>query len=304
MLTKTPPPKRTTRNGSASARPPKRSRPPFWRNPLVIAAITVVVVVAAVIVGVANAHQSTSGSSNNTSASQAKTKDNRTLIAAVSALDPKVVAAVGNGTLTNAFSKLQGAPPLTGADGKPQILYIGADYCPFCAAQRWALVVALSRFGSFQHLFLTQSSHTDVFPDTDTFTFHGSSYTSQYLDFVAVETADRDGRPLQAPTADQQALMAKFDVPPYVPAASAGGIPWLDVANQYAMVSSGYTPGVLSGLSWAQIVDKLSNANDPVAKGIIGDANNITATICKATGLQPASVCNTAPIPQLLLSVP
>src|SRR5690348_15801045 len=29
------------------------------------------------------------------------------------------------------------APALT-ADGKPRVLYVGAEYCPYCAAQRWA----------------------------------------------------------------------------------------------------------------------------------------------------------------------
>jgi uncharacterized protein DUF929 len=303
-----PPAKTSHKQRTApAAQPRKKGRPPFWRNPFVITALTAVLVVVAVIVGIANAHNSSSGTGNGTGgkqASQTKVKDNRTLIDAVTKLDPTVVAAVGNGTLTNAFSALPAGDALTGPTGKPEILYIGADYCPFCAAQRWALVVALSRFGSFQHLYLTTSSSTDVYPDTNTFSFHSSTYTSQYLDFVGVETSDRDQKPLDTPTAAEQALLAKFDVAPYVPAASAGGIPWLDIANKYAMVSSGYTPAVLAGLTWAQIAEKLSNANDIVTKGIVGDANNITATICKATGLQPTSVCSAAPIPQLIQSVP
>src|SRR5438876_6623085 len=36
--------------------------------------------------------------------------------------------------------------------GKPVVLYVGAQYCPFCAAERWALVLALSRFGHWAGL--------------------------------------------------------------------------------------------------------------------------------------------------------
>jgi hypothetical protein len=39
------------------------------------------------------------------------------------------------------------APSLT-KDGKPEILYVGAEYCLYCAAERWAVAVALSRFAA------------------------------------------------------------------------------------------------------------------------------------------------------------
>ena len=72
--------------------------------------------------------------------------------------------------------------------GKPELLYIGAEYCPFCAAQRWAMVAALSRFGTFSNLSLTHSASADVYPDTPTFSFYQSTYSSKYLTFTSVET--------------------------------------------------------------------------------------------------------------------
>ncbi len=39
---------------------------------------------------------------------------------------------------------------------------MGAEYCPFCAAQRWAMVNAFSRFGTFTGLTTTHSSSTDT----------------------------------------------------------------------------------------------------------------------------------------------
>jgi hypothetical protein len=74
------------------------------------------------------------------------------------------------------------------ANGKPLVVYVGAEYCPYCAAERWAAVIALSRFGTFSGLGQTHSSSTDVYPNTATLSFHGASYTSQYLQFQGVET--------------------------------------------------------------------------------------------------------------------
>ncbi len=270
------------------------------RGPLLLIAVTVVLVVVGVFLGVANAHRD---SATGTPAAQATTRDNRTLIDAVTKLDPGVVDAVGNGGLPSTFVPIKDATPLAGSSGRPEILYVGAEYCPYCAAQRWAMVVALSRFGSFQHLYLTQSSSSDAYPNTSTFTFNRSTYTSQYVDFVAVETADRAGQPLQVPSDEQKALLARYDAPPYVAAAASGGIPWLDVANRYVMSSSGFTPAVLANLSWADIAGRLANAGDPVTKSIVGDAGNITAAICKATGGQPVAVCGSAAIAPLVVAL-
>src|SRR5215469_5182042 len=49
------------------------------------------------------------------------------------------------------------------SDGKPEMLYIGAEYCPYCAAMRWSMAVALSRFGALSTpLHGIHSSSSDV----------------------------------------------------------------------------------------------------------------------------------------------
>jgi len=267
----------------------------------VLGTLAAVVVIVGVIAGIA-ATRSQGGSTPSSQSSPGAT-DSQALVDALSRLDPAVVAAVGSGGVPMGFSSLHGAPPLV-TDGRPQILYVGADYCPYCAAQRWSMIVALSRFGSFSHLSLTTSSSTDVFPDTATFSFRGSSYTSRYVDFVAVEEADRTGRPQQTLSPSQASTFAQYSVPPYVPQGANGGIPWLDIGNRNVMVSSGYSPQVLAGLSWSEIVADMRSAGSPVAKGVIGNANEITAAICKATGMQPAAVCGAAPIAGLVALVP
>jgi hypothetical protein len=190
-------------------------------------------------------------------------------------------------------------------NGKPEVLYIGAEYCPYCAAERWGLIVALSRFGTFTGLSTVHSAAADgagaaePYPDTPTWTFAKSSYTSQYLTFTSVETytnvpdsANKYYYTLQTLTTAEQALLTKYDVPPLVPASDAGAIPFVDFGNKYVVGGAGYLPSTLAGLSWATIAADLSNASSSVAQQVDGTANYITAAICGITGNAPASVCN------------
>ena len=68
---------------------------------------------------------------------------------------------------------------------KPGILYVGGEFCPYCAAQRWAIIASLSRFGTFSGLGTMQSSSTDLYPATQTFTFAHATYSSPYFVFIA-----------------------------------------------------------------------------------------------------------------------
>ena len=83
------------------------------------------------------------------------------------------------------FGTVNGTPLTSG--GKPEVLYLGGEYCPYCAAQRWAMINALSRFGTFSGLTTTHSSSTDVDANTPTWTFYKSTYKSNYLVFTPVE---------------------------------------------------------------------------------------------------------------------
>jgi hypothetical protein len=180
--------------------------------------------------------------------------------------------------------------------GLPLVTYIGAEYCPFCAAERWPLVVALSRFGTFSGLRLSHSASDDVYPNTATLSFYGSSYTSQYVEFSAAELQSnvRSGstyKDLQTPTPAQDGLLRKYDVPPYVPPSSAGAIPFLDIANQYMVTGSNFDVGLLRGLTQAQIAAMLKDGTTEPARAILATANVLTAAVCSATADNPADVC-------------
>jgi hypothetical protein len=183
--------------------------------------------------------------------------------------------------------------------GKPELLYIGANYCPYCAAQRWAIIVALSRFGTFSGLSTIHSSTTDTPADIPSWTFFGSKYTSKYLTFTSVEETQnyRVGNsasqnvsyvPLQTPTQAQQALLERYD--------TGGYIPFIDVANKYVQVGNllPYGPQLLQGLSWNQIAQAMCDPSSTVAQCVDASANYLTAAILKVTGNQPASACTPA----------
>ena len=204
--------------------------------------------------------------------------------------------AVGFGTAQAAPTRID-APPLT-ADGKPQVLYVGAEYCPFCAAQRWPVVVALSRFGTWSDLGATTSASEDVFPDTPTLSFHGAGYTSDHLSFTGVELQGRtleNGQyaPLDQLSPADQKTFETFNRPPYVEG-DGGSIPFLNIGGKFIKVGSSYDVEVLEGKSRDEIAAALADPDDPIAQAVNGSANILTAAICETTDGQPAAVC-TAP---------
>ena len=176
-------------------------------------------------------------------------------------------------------------PPLT-IGGKPAIVFVSEESCPFCAAERWSLTVALSHFGTWSHLGATTSSATDVYPNTATLSFRTAHYQSTELTLRTTELADNAGRPLQAQTPLDTRLIDTFDVPPYVNSADqSGAVPFLDIANRYILAGAQYNPQVLAGLSAAQIAGQLSNPASPVAQAIDGSAQVIIAAIDQVLGV-------------------
>src|SRR3954447_25345884 len=76
-----------------------------------------------------------------------------------------VFDAVGTGNLPNPIKPMTSNQRLGGVDGKPQLLYIGAEYCSYCAPERWSLIAALSRFGQFGNLQPTKSASGESYSE-------------------------------------------------------------------------------------------------------------------------------------------
>ena len=71
------------------------------------------------------------------------------VIGRVTNVPARTLKAVGTGqAYSDALSRIRSQPPLT-RNGKPEVLYIGAAFCPYCAADQWSIIVALSKFGTF-----------------------------------------------------------------------------------------------------------------------------------------------------------
>jgi hypothetical protein len=196
---------------------------------------------------------------------------------------------VGAGGQPGNLNRVSTDCTLTGPTGNPEIVYVGGEFCPYCAAERWSIVMAVARFGTFSNLQQMQSSSTDVDPNTNTFTFHGTKYTSSVIDFQPTEIEDRNEQPFESPSAQISQIFSGVDQPPFT--SSAQGFPFIDIAGHFVLNSTSYDPALLQGLSWKQIASDLSNSGSPVTQAIVGNANYLTAAICIATKNQPASVC-------------
>src|SRR5580692_9105363 len=269
---------------------------------LLVAGGAIVVVVALVLGIVLSLSGGNGGSSGSTAGNTAAAPTGSALtsvLGQLTSVPASTLDQVGAGTTAANPTTITG-PALTSA-GKPEMLYIGAEYCPYCAAERWAMIVALNRFGTFSGLSPIRSAAKDgggnaePFPLTPTWTFAKSTYTSPYLTFTPVEgytnipdTATGFYTVLQPPTAAQQALLDKYD------AANQGAIPFIDYGNRFMSVGASYNPAILSGLTWAQIADDLHDPSSTVAKSVLGTANFATAAICSLTNDQPASACTSA----------
>lgn len=242
--------------------------------------VTVLIVIAVLVfVGLGQTNKNTSGPATAFSGT-------------ISAPSASVIDAIGAGSGTSPQPKAISAPALT-ENGKPEILYVGAEWCPYCAAQRWVIAATLARFGTFKNLGETQSSSTDVDPSTHTLSFHGSTYTSDYLAFSGNEVEDNQQQTLDKLSAADQKVFSTYDTQAYT-GGSNGGFPFMDIGGTYLLAGAMYDPGVLQGKTQLQILAAMKDPNSPIAQAIIGSSNVLTATICKLTHNLPANVCTAA----------
>ncbi len=180
----------------------------------------------------------------------------------------------------------------------PEIFYFGANWCPFCAAERWALAASLSRFGTFDHLWTTSSALSDVYPGTPTLSFERARFTSKYVAFDAVERSTNVSSPaggytsLMIPSAAESAEVNRYDTAAFVGRQAAGTIPFVSIANHYLVSGAGYSPSILAGLTRSQIAKGLNDPFNPATQAIVATSNYLSAAICDATGNKPGNVCS------------
>lgn len=205
------------------------------------------------------------------------------------------------------LQKLAANNPLLVSNAKPEIVFVGGEFCPYCATERWSMVMALSKFGTFSHLVGTTSSSTDVYPNSPSFSFYRSSYSSSELVFVGDEMFNNHvesatGYPvLQKPTAEEQALYTRYDAPPYTPSGESGGIPFIYLAGRFVLIGPQWLAAQLSGLSWPVAATMLTSSKSVMSKAAEAAAGLLVGDICAVTHGKPTSVCSQ--VPSTLLGV-
>jgi hypothetical protein len=239
------------------------------------------------------------------SPSPAPASDLASYVVTATQVPDSVLQQVGLPSSVTPPTAVAGQPPLLTDGGLPAVVYVGGEYCPYCALERWSLVVALSRFGTFAHLGQAISSTSnDVDPGLQSWSFHGSSYSSSYVTFDPAEItsatptpADNGYTPLDSLSPLQKTAFDTYDAPPYTKDA-ANAIPFVDVGNRYLTIGSSTSPSVLEGLSLDQIAADLSNPSSPVAQAVDGTANYLIGALCAVTGVTKPPVCTTSPAVQ------
>jgi hypothetical protein len=271
------------RRAAAAARQARKKR----RRILTYGAIGLVVLVVAGLVAVKVTHKVAPDTA-------AGVQDaDPAVVAQITAIPVSVLDKVGDGGFTPDFRLPAGKPPPLVSGGLPRVLYVGGLFCPFCATQRWPMIVALSRFGTFKGLrYARSASQGETVKNINTFTFSGVSYTSTYLSFTPFETTDRNHKPLDTLPAADTTLVNTLDNQPTLPqGATSGTIPFVDIGNRWVLAGASYNATDLEGKSWAQIASAATSGAG-LGQRLDATANWITAALCAVTTNKPAPVCS------------
>jgi hypothetical protein len=163
---------------------------------------------------------------------------------------------------------------------KPVLLFIGAQYCPHCAGQRWSVMKALDQFGTFGNVRASASSEGNI----PTFDFTGAAYRSSFVVFDHKDVEDLNYKPLQSLDAAEQLAFNRYDTTGSIPLILAGG---------YAITGDAYNLADIDGLSFGMVQRALRHgARQAIVNDINAEANAITAFLCHADGMKPGSACN------------
>jgi hypothetical protein len=185
--------------------------------------------------------------------------------------------------------------PLKRPGGKSLVFFMGAGFCPYCAAERWAIVNALSKFGTWEGIVEDKSAgHDEKYLNVPTLNFVRARFTSDHVEFVGRETSDRNFEPLQELDDSDYSIIDTFN-PDQL-------IPFLLINGQFVQVGSGYSPRLLEGLDHAKIRGELDNPNSKTGMAMQQEIDNITALVCKSIG-EKSEICKTDHIKTLVANI-
>lgn len=185
------------------------------------------------------------------------------------------------------FASTAAGGALTSA-GKPEVLFIGAEFCPICAAERWPMTMALMKFGTFTNLQQTHSAVADG--DAGTWSYYGAKYSSPYLVFTPYElyTNQPSGnyyKALQTLPAAAQAIWTANE-------GSSLSFPFVDFSGKEVLETAQYNPSTIYYKSFASILGAVGSNDNTIGASVDASAAVFTKYLCGITGNQPSSVCS------------
>ncbi|MGC8648634.1 MAG: DUF929 family protein [Candidatus Micrarchaeia archaeon] len=206
-------------------------------------------------------------------------------------------------------------------NGKPTVVFLGTTSCIYCAENRWAMALALAKFGNFSALYTGYSAMGDghiptIFwmpanITTPSGVSYGSDYSSPYINFIAADY--------------ESPLSGGFEIQPLsyfisnAPNATyANAIAFMNASKQFqgtpftywgttfvngadGIVFGNTTPTSASDIplaymTHAQVLNQLKNFNDQFAWSEYAAADiyiaytcpsiNNNAPVCKLSGIQ------------------
>lgn len=248
--------------------------------------VVVVVIVALVLVKVAGG--GSSGTLRSPLPATASAKLDNVQLPVLTAAASKVPDLQPATPATGGASSAPGGPGASLGGAKPEILYIGAEFCPICATERWPLYIALSHFGTFSNVSKSHSAVQDG--NIPTLSFYGSTYTSNYLKFTPVETYTNQPSgnyysKLETPTANQQAIWT---------AAQGSNLtfPFIDMGGKLQLTTSQFPSNILEGKSFNDVLNAVGDNSNTVGADIDASAAVLTKYFCGLTKNAPANVCS------------
>ncbi len=217
-----------------------------------------------------------------------------------------------NGSIKNPIGYLVGSLKVNTVNGivingKPSVIYLGSITCVFCGENRWAMALALSRFGTFNQLYKGYSALQDS--DVPTLYWNKNNYktpgidltnhySSPYINFITLEdeypiTGGFALQPMavigqEVNSSNNQSDIAafnlinklnNFDGTPYTIWGNyqLDGADGIDFGNTTA-ISGGYPE--LTFMTHAQILNSLNSPNDQFSWSEYAAADFYTAEMC------------------------
>lgn len=237
-----------------------------------------------------------------------------------------------NGTIADPIYTSSNKVPKFTVNNKTAVIYLGSITCIFCGENRWAMALALSRFGSFSNLYNGYSSlgdgdiptlywtHVNYSVSGDNI---GNGYSSPYISFISIEDTNpiTGGFMLNTP-AVMASNLAKIGNSTYIAAfqrilnlsnnktTAFQGTPYTIWGNYQfggadAVVFGNTTPTTspqIESQTHAQILSQLSNPTDQFALSEYAAADVYVAAICSSLSnstRSEVSVCSLPAIAQL-----